>query len=353
MERQFTKKDSMIAKGLAVLLLLFYHLFYEEHVITGLQVNHAPVPKEILLMTAGFGNICVAVFVMITAYGIAKSILNVPEMSLAAAYEQAVVRFLKLMGGFAILYISVILIWFGKFELSSLYGKGKQGLVLMLCDGLGLASTLDTPTLNETWWYMALAYAFIFLVPVLTFCVKKVGNSLLPAAFFLPMIITLHSDMARYFFVAVLGVCAAYGNWFEKIFQIRLGLVWKWCAGLAGFVLCILIRQNAVVKDYFADYVDAPIAFFLICFAVMLPGSIPGVKQILGFIGKHSMNIYLVHTFFYLILFRDFIYGFDHAGIIFVVLTVVSLGYAVALDTIRMLACRGIGAVREMKKNKI
>lgn len=340
MSRDFTKMDTAVAKGLAVLLLLFYHLFHEEQLLLEMQVDYRPLSKEIFLMAAGFGNICVAVFVMLTAYGITKSILGVPEMSFKTAYVQAWGRFRKLLTGFGILYVSVVLVWSSVFDLQSLYGKGKQGAILLISDALGFAQMLGTPTLNQTWWYMSLAYAFIFLIPALAFCVRKTGSALLAATFFLPMVVELNYDMNRYLFVAAMGVCAAYGNWFEKIFSLRLHAVWKWCIGLAGFVLCILARQNAVVRDYFLNYADGPIAFFLICFAVMLPGSVPGIKQVLGFVGKHSMNIYLVHTFFYLIIYRDFVYGFRYAGLIFTVLVVLSLGYATALDGLKYLGGR-------------
>jgi len=355
MNKEFTKKDTAIAKGLAILLLLFYHLFYEEQVVIALQVDYRPLSKEIFLMTAGFGNICVAVFVMITAYGITKSILDVPDMNLKTAYGQAFRRFRRLLTGFAILYVSVVLVWAGRLDLQSLYGKGKQGVVLLLSDALGMAQILGTPTLNETWWYMSLAYTFIFLIPVLAFCVKKIGPALLAVTFFLPMMVELNSDMNRYLFVAVLGVCAAHGNWFERIFSLRLSPIWKWCIGLTGFVFCILVRQNAVVRDYFPEYVDAPIAFFLICFAVMLPGSVPGIRQTLGFVGKHSMNIYLVHTFFYLIIHRNFVYGFRYAGLIYLVLVILSLGYAVVLDALKCLggrlASRAAGR-RQLRMNR-
>lgn len=352
MSKEFTKKETAVAKGLAVLLLLFYHLFHEEYMILEMQVDYRPLSKGIFLMAAGFGNICVAVFVMLTAYGITKSILNVPEMSFKTAYGQAWVRFRKLLIGFVILYLSVVVVWSGVFDLQSLYGKGKQGVILMLSDALGFAQTLGTPTLNQTWWYMSLAYAFIFLIPVLAFCVRKIGSVLLVAAFFLPMVVNLNYDMNRYLFVAVMGVCAAYGNWFEKILGLRLHTVWKWCIGLAGLVLCILVRQNAVVKDYFLNYIDAPIAFFVICFAVILPGNVPGIKQVLGFIGKHSMNIYLVHTFFYLIIHRDLVYGFRYAGLIFAVLTVLSLGYAVILDGLKCLGGRLVSRMGAVLRKK-
>jgi len=331
MAKQFTKTDSLIAKGIAILLLLFYHLFHDIRMIDELSVNHTPIPQEGFLTLAGFGNICVAIFVMLTAYGIAKSILDTPDMTLMEAYRQAGSRFWKLVLNFAILYFSVILIWWNRFNLVSLYGSGKQGFLLLLCDALGIAHFIETPTLNETWWYMPLAYTLIFLIPVLVFCVKKVGNMLLLIGFFVPMVITLNSDMQRYFFVAVMGVCVAWSNGFHKIANYALHPVLKWVIGILGFTLCILIRQNAVIRDYFLDYMDAPIAFFMICFSFMLPGTIPFVKQFLMFLGKHSMYIFLVHTFFYKILFRDFIYQFHHAGITYILLLIHSLAYAIVL----------------------
>lgn len=347
MTKTFTKSDSMAAKGMAILLLLLYHLFHETWILEELRVNYAPIPQDLFLMVSEFGNICVAVFVMITAYGITKSIMSAPDMAIAESYRQAGKRFWKLLGSFALLYLSVILIWFYKFDLGSLYGEGKQGILLLLCDAAGLASYFDSPTLCETWWYMPLAYALIFLIPLLAFCYKKMGNTLLLAGFFVPMIVTLNSDMQRYFFVAVMGVCAAGGDWFGKLFSRNISAVLKWLVGIVGFVLCILIRQNAVVKDYFFDYVDAPVAFFVICFTVMLPGTVPGIKQFLGFVGKHSMYIFLVHTFFYMILFRGFIYQFKYAGITYVLLLATSLGYAVVLNYVRVLLAKLVKMIKK------
>lgn len=348
MTKTFTKSDSMAAKGMAILLLLLYHLFHDARLVEELEVIYAPIPQEIFLMISEFGNICVAVFVMITAYGITKSILSAPDMTMHDAYKQAGKRFWKLLGGFALLYFSVILVWFYKFELVSLYGEGKQGILLLLCDGTGLAAYLDSPTLCETWWYMPLAYALIFLVPLLAFCYKKIGNMLLLAGFFIPMVLTLNSDMQRYFFVAIMGVCAAGGDWFGKLSNYKMAAILKWLIGIAGFVSCILIRQNAVVRDYFWNYVDAPIAFFVICFTVMLVAIIPGIKQFLRFVGKHSMYIFLVHTFFYMILFRRFIYQFKYAGITYALLLATSLGYAVILDYVKVLLAK---LMKKIKKS--
>ena len=59
--KEFTKEHSLIAKGIAIMLLLFYHLFHDEYVLNDMQVNYAPLSKQGILTLSGFGNICVAV----------------------------------------------------------------------------------------------------------------------------------------------------------------------------------------------------------------------------------------------------------------------------------------------------
>ena len=71
MQKQFTKEHSFVVKGVAILLLLMYHLFEHEQQVTGLEVNYSPFPLSGFLLVTGFGNICVAVFVFLTAFGIA------------------------------------------------------------------------------------------------------------------------------------------------------------------------------------------------------------------------------------------------------------------------------------------
>ena len=99
-----------------------------------------------------------------------------------------------------------------------------------------------------------------------------------------------------------------------------------------GGFFCVLIRQNEVIKGHFLNYIDAGIAFFIVCSTVMTLGRVPVVKQILGFLGKHSMNIFLVHTFFYLIIWRKYVYYFEYAIITFIVLLSMSLAYSVILE---------------------
>lgn len=348
MQKQFTIKHTNMAKGFAILLLLAYHLFEDERRVTMMGVRYNPFPLSRFLMVAGFGNVCVSIFVFLSSFGIALGLLSQEKFDFAAAYAQATRRFFRLMGSFVILYLSVNLLWGYKFDYPSLYGVGKQGILSLLTDAFGLSMFFNTPTMNETWWYMEIAYLLIFLVPLLTWLVKKVGYPLLLLAFFAPYATTISADLGRYLFVATFGVCAAYGKWPDKLLNLQLPLILQWGIGIAGYVLCILVRQNYLVHEYYIHLVDAPVALLCVYLAAALLGSLPLLGSLLSLVGKHSMNIYLVHTFFYMILWQDYIYRFQYAGVTFLLLLLSSFLYSFLLGRVKE---RGLKCLK-IKTNK-
>lgn len=337
-EPRFTKRDTLVVKGIAILLMLFYHLFESGELLDKLNVDHRPFSQDTFLMLSGFGNICVALFVFLSAYGITKG-LSAEESGetydLCAALRGAWKRGLKLIGSFVVMYISVNLLWFSYFDYGKLYGSGWQGGMFGLLDMLGLANIFDTPTLNMTWWYMETALVIIFLIPLVYPAVKKAGRYLILPALLLPSVVQMDGDMARYYLVMLLGAVAAREGWLEKILTWKLKKCWKALLGLILLVLTVLVRQNFMVHSYFLWILDGPIALFLCWFAAEMLAGIPGLSQILAFLGRYSMNMFFVHTFFYMSLFREFIYSFRYAGLIFLVLTGVSLSYSIVLELIK------------------
>lgn len=340
MKREFTKEDTLVVKGLAILCLLFYHLFEHYERVTTMKVDYSPLSLDTFLLISGFGNICVAIFAFLSAYGITKGIMKMQRQKIWAdelpgLYKNACGRYLKLTANFLTMYASINLLWFSKFDYKGLYGTGWQGLLYGFLDAVGLAGMFKTPSINETWWYMELAVLIIFVVPVLYFVAKKMGNYTILLAVLLPVAVELTFDVKRYYFVIVLGVLAAERQWFEKLFAVKVPVVWQAVVGTALFVGFIVFRQNYVVYNEFAYLVDAPIALFFAWFGARLVAGIPGVSWIFKLLGKHSMNIYFVHTFFYMAIYQEFIYSFEYAGLIFVVLVVVSLAYSLALEGIK------------------
>ena len=333
--KRFTKEQSLVVKGIAIMLLLLYHLFHEKSVLTEMSVDYAPLSESAFLRFAGFGNICVAVFVFLTAYGISLDVFKVEEYTIKEVYSKAAGRFWKLVLNFFWVYATMNLLCIGHLNYGSLYGDGKQGFLQMLCDALGFSTILGTPILNGTWWYMKLAYIFIFLVPLLALVTKRVGKTALMLGFFLPFVVQMDSDVERYFFVAVFGVVAAHENWPEKIMNLKIHPIIWWVIAIPTSVVCVLVRQNAVVKGFYWNYIDAIIAFLIVCIAITTVGRVPIIRSALQFLGKHSMNIFLAHTFFYLIIWRNYVYYFENAIVTFLILLGVSLLYSVVLEWIK------------------
>lgn len=336
-KKGFGKQDTLLMKGLAILLMLFYHLFESKDLIDRMGVNYDPLSENTLLLLSGYGNICVAIFALLSAYGITKGLMSEEQCpgTIKDFYQKALRRCLKLVGNFVVMYLSVNLLWFSKFDYAKLYGKGWQGGMFALFDMLGLAQILDTPTLNMTWWYMEIALFIIFAVPILYLVTKRMGKYTLAAAFLLLFTFNMNMDIYRYFLVIVLGVAAAEENWFEKACMWKMKKYRKLFIGTLLFIASILFRQNYMVHTYFLWLVDGPIALFLCWYGTELFGSIKGLSGMLVFLGKHSMNIFFVHTFFYLSIYQPQIYVFRYAAVIYIVLLVICVVYSVMLEGIK------------------
>ena len=64
---------------------------------------------------------------------------------------------------------------------------------------------------------------------------------------------------------------------------------------------------------------------------------ISGMRQLLAFLGKHSANVFLIHTFIRDVYMRQFIYSRGHFLLIIAVLLGVSLIISFALEGIKKL----------------
>lgn len=337
MKQEFTKEDTLVVKGMAILCLLFYHLFEHYERVTTMGVDYRPFTIDTFLLLSGFGNICVAVFAFLSAYGITKGIMGRPQEGIREQYRHSCKRYLKLTANFFAMFLSVNLLWFRKFDYTGLYGGGMQGILYGLLDAFGLSGLFKTPTINETWWYMELAILIIFGVPLLYYAAKKMGTYSILIAVLLPAAVELTFDVKRYYLVILLGVVAARELWFEKLFCMKTAFWKQAVCGVILLAVSVVIRQNYVVYHEFAYLVDAWVALLFCWFGGLVLSRIPGIRQILALLGRHSMNIYFVHTFFYMAIYQEFIYSFRYAGVIFAVLLAVSLLYSLVLEGIKKL----------------
>ena len=338
----FDKSDSQAMKGVAILMMLFHHCYFTKDRFEQYDVDFFPFSIYSAMDVAAFFKICVAIFVFISGYGIMVSMQKCSGSRLAGRKNIAG-RYISLMAGYWFVYaLSLIAVAFIKPSMFGVYDvKGNAGdyTVNLLLDALGLANLFGTPTLNSTWWYMSFALIIVAVVPIFIEIYKRYGAiSLLVICFFLRYVYALNNfDMTRYFPILALGIICADRNYLGRIKQkkwVRIGFfdyLFKLIVYSVILYLLYYIRIRNRIDGSITEVRDGIVPLYVIfyCYVILFP--IKPLKKFLEFMGRHSMNIFLTHTFIRYYFFGDFIYSFKNAYLITLVLLVTSLALALAV----------------------
>lgn len=94
-------------------------------------------------------------------------------------------------------------------------------------------------------------------------------------------------------------------------------------------------RECAMVGRMAGIYADPYIVFILTCVVAIMTKEMHYQMPLMTYLGKHSMNMYMVHTFIFSYFFHDFIYGFKYPILIFLALLLSSLAVSVVLETLK------------------
>lgn len=217
----------------------------------------------------------------------------------------------------------------------------------IITDFLGLAKLFHTPTLNGTWWYMSAAAVFILMIPVL----YKFKDYLWPFLFLeIAFIRIIHTDFSAiisdsqstYAFLIPLTLGAIFANY---------GYLEKWCAFGSGKIWIKIIKfavelpilfmlykmYRFIPLSVFREYHTGlyPIAFILFVVEFVLP--LTPIRKVLGFFGKHSMNVFLTHTFIRAYYLPDFTYSWKHFALICLVLLIVCTAISIVIEAVKSL----------------
>lgn len=345
---EFTKKDTALVKGVAILMMLFHHCFESAGRYAGYELNFFPLTESQTITIASFFKICVALFVFLSGYGITKSLEKTPSDGYR---KQIARRSFSLMSGFW--FIFVLCIISAAIIMPSMLNVYNDPHIInrflfVIYDFLGLSELFGTPTLLGTWWYMSLALIIIAIMPLAYKFYKKYGCiSLFILTFLFVGVIkksatdkVINYDMVRWLFTMELGMVFADKNLLVKIREFRLikknkavDYILKLIIYSAVFFVCILERKN---MDWSVSYLrDGLIPMFVVVYCYTILAVIPGLRNVLQFLGKHSMNIFLSHTILRAFFLKDFLYGLKYSMLTFTVLTILSLLLSIVIDLMK------------------
>ena len=353
---KFTKEHTMQMKGIAIIILLFHHCFlnaqrwatvpYEKLATTKgwgyYPISFAPFSSHTIQYLASFSKICVAMFVFMTGYGMWVSYESQKKKTTMSNYIKK--RMVTLMTGFLIIFAvtEILAIPTGRFI--EVYGHDFRSVVYMIIDALGLAKLLGTPLFCLTWWYMSLAIVLIMIFPFVHSIMEKYQWIVVVASIIVPRACGFgqSTDLFRYLLAYTLGMYFAQHDLLARIKekfmeQNVVGKLLSLIVSLIGLAVIIKCRQNAWIGWKYLDFWDGFAAMYVIVLSYIYILNGKWIVKGLGFLGKHSMNIFLIHSFYRDVFFHKFTYSFYYAWLDYIVLMAISLVTSIVLEWFKKL----------------
>lgn len=283
-----------------------------------------------------FSDACVSIFAFVSGYGLYLKF----HQRKNSFFQDNIKRLRKLyINYWLIIFLFVIVLGY------LLDKDGYPGSFLKL---FGNISGLET-SYNGAWWFFTI---YVLFVLSSGFWFRLIDKSnpyfffgllliLYLIAFYLRIYKTqifqneilnfIHRNSALYFctlFQFMLGAFALKYNWNAKAAIVFSVFRFKNLTAIFGIL--ILMFAHGVVPNF----IVAPftgLGFILLYLRLDIIGFL---TLILNFLKPHFTNIWLVHMFFYLIYFRDFVYGFKFVPLIFIILVSLSVISSVFINFI-------------------
>lgn len=331
-------------KGFAICAMLFHHLFFETEAY-GLFTQHVAL----------ICKVCVSMFLFLSGYGLSIQYAKINTgVSFKSKISSTIKFLLRRLYKFYINYwiIFAIIVPLGVFvlgkSLSATYGTEINIWQNLIKDFFGFQGIDSYIT---TWWFNALILSLYFLFPIIYWMMGKmtiaIGTIVLlllwPRDYivgnFFYFLELWNSNLVIYSLVFSFGIFTArYANLINTTLnKIRIQAILI----LSILITIALCFARQIQVEYYADTITID-AFLTVFFVLSVISFLRLTKlQIppLVLLGKHSMNIYLIHTFLLAFFFPSIIFDFNLPPLIFIVL----LGESLTISILLELAKKKIG----------
>ena len=334
----FTREHTKIAKGVAILLMLTYHLFAfpdRIHLDQGYISLFSIGGSNIEFIMGGFGKICVSMYIFLSGYGIYMSSLKEGKITLKDSFK----RLKKLYINYWIVFIIFVPIGF-------IFFNKELNIREFILNFVGWSSSY-----NDEWWFFKLYVELILLVPILKYLIndslwKSIVNITILLFFskvigyginrgidkFIPSFIVYEVHDILFwqacFFIGY--ICAKFDIYSKALnLFIKIKMDNKIIYALLPIAL-IFIRIKSGGRLYI-DFLLTPILIF--CTVNLLYDSV--LHKLFILLGEHSTNMWLIHSFFCYTYFQWLVFKPRISVIILVWLVILSLGSSYFINYIQ------------------
>lgn len=296
-------------RGLAVMLMVFHHLFaFPERISHSYfaPLDFAGLHLETIL--AYYGRICISIFAFLTGYGMIQKEQDKEYQSIRGGYGSAMRQLTKFLLRFWLVYV----IWV---PLGIVRGSYEWEARTFFRGLLGLNSKY-----NQEWWYVSEYIKILLVFPIAAYLIRRCKNSgyitcaITGVSLFFSM---KGNTFANVFLCSFVGMIAAEYRVFD-VLDDRLRKRGR-IAYIALMVCCIGILAGRVVcsQGTLTDFFYAPILIWVCACALKSKYCLKICGAVLKAVGRYSTYIWLTHTFFAYYYFQKLCFAPYYSWLIF------------------------------------
>lgn len=335
---ELTKTDSLAIKGIAICLMLCWHLFYCPNPV---GIEFGDITKAVGIV----GDTCVSMFVFISGYGLSKAYFGVFKetehciFATTGSLTFVLKRLIKFYSNFWFVFLLFVPIGVYIFNIPMIHSdEGVISNIQRIMINLFLGGSY-----NPNWWFNGLIVVLYVLFPVIypsvrySPSVSMIGALLLVDVgfYFVPV------NIGIYVFVFIMGIYLSI-NGRQLTETLRLGCISDFkkllfVILLGGAVVALLIHLENRVSTIYSTGIRLYNILTLLFVAFVVYGLryLKFVYSLFSILGKHSANIYWTHQFIFYFWFPDFIFSPRNPLLIFILLLTVSLFVSVAIEKLK------------------
>lgn len=329
MNAELTKDQMNITKGVAILFMVLLHVFCTKDYV-GLFTPLMMVGEvPLIYYFALFADCCVAIYCFASGYGLMYNYLNKDKAEYNKGNRKRIWNLYINYWIILILFVVILGTILGEVDILANHG------ITFVLSALAIQ-----PAYNGAWWFLT-TYIILVLLSgsinkvILRFSVKVV----IPCTMVLYILVYIQRIKAVIEFANpilswlitqmgllgtallpfVIGAIFAYKKLYSKIAKKveKIGGVQINC-------ICILIIVAMIIAHGFVQsLIVAPLIGIVFIVVFNLMHKTKKLEVLLLYISKHSTNIWLIHMFFYMTYFREYIYMMKYPILIFVWLVLI------------------------------
>ena len=298
----FTKEKTNVCKGVGILFLIFHHLFRTVETIQGHGITFYLLGDSQAAQLATALRVCVWIFAFLSAYGLSVKYMGLSENGKPAFVVR---QWPSLMGSYWFVFILSVVAYVLLGH--NLWAKYDGKLLNLLLDGFAWSDFFHTPLLIGVYWYMCFAQFQLLVVPALHLICKKLGYLTIPLTFLLMQLVSAGisspygGDYLNYLPVTVAGVLFAQKDLLNRLAVRRRTLPRCICEG----IVLLLIAAVSLYWQENLRAIDAwrlrSLLYMVAAVSVCIWGGLTMRGKVwektLGFLGKYSGDMFLIHVF--------------------------------------------------------